>query len=580
MICNIRIKISELGATGGEFSTDRPEFFEVLRRKLARELDRENRAAPGKPSAETLTPADVRILHRSLDFRAGREPALELSVSVNDGESGGVNDNVKGDRPVSGNPVQSFIYADSQGITPRADERRPVVVGFGPAGMFCALTLAQTGLRPVVLERGEDIDGRAASVEKFWKTGELAPDSNVQFGEGGAGAFSDGKLTTLVKEKHRTGRKVMETFVDFGAPEDILIDAYPHIGTDLLRGVVKNLRNEVVRLGGSVLFGAKLCGLERNGGNITGISYAQGGNLVSLPADNVFLAIGHSARDTFELLAKEGVELSAKPMAAGFRIEHPQELINARQYGRYAPLLARRWPAIYKLAHHGAFTFCMCPGGFVVNASSEPGGLVTNGMSYSRRDGRNANSAVLAGIVPADYLPWAQYPGDPLAGMRFQRSIEQAAYRLTGGSGRLPRQTLGDFANARGVAATASLEAAFQRSVPCMDGFETQVKGGSAEADLSGLYPDFVAAKLIEGIAHFDRVIPGFGHPGAILTGPETRSSSPVRIDRDPDTLESVNCPGLYPVGEGAGYAGGITSAAIDGIRAAEKYMQKRERNS
>ncbi len=576
MICNIRIKISELSATNGEFSTDQPEFFEVLRRRLARELDRERLAAPGKQSAEALTPADVRILHRSLDFRAGREPALELSVSMKDG----VNGNVKGDRPVSVSTAKSFIYADSQGLAPRMDERRPVVVGFGPAGMFCALTLAQAGLRPVVLERGEDIDGRAASVKKFWKTGELAPDSNVQFGEGGAGAFSDGKLTTLVKEKHRTGRKVLESFVEFGAPEDILIDAYPHIGTDLLRGVVKNLRNEVVRLGGSVLFGAKLCGLERNGGNITGIKYAQGGNLVSLPADIVFLAIGHSARDTFELLTKEGIELSAKPLAAGFRIEHPQELINARQYGRYAPLLARRWPAIYKLAHHGAFTFCMCPGGFVVNASSEPGGLVTNGMSYSRRDGRNANSAVLAGIVPADYLPWAQYPGDPLAGMRFQRAVEQAAFRLTGGNGRLPRQTLGDFANARGIAATASLQTAFQRSVPCMNGFETQVKGGSAEADMSGLYPDFVATKILEGIAHFDRVIPGFGHPGAILTGPETRSSSPVRIDRDPDTLESVNCPGLYPVGEGAGYAGGITSAAIDGIRAAEKYMQKRERNS
>lgn len=566
---NISIKMAELTGTGGDFSVGNPAFFKVLSDKL-------RASSATRRAAVSAAPENIRVLKRSMDFRKGREPTLDLRIALG-------KDTV---RPAVG-------AGSTPSVSISNSSERPVVVGFGPAGIFCALTLARAGMRPVVIERGKDIDSRTKDVQKFWNGEDIDPDSNVQFGEGGAGAYSDGKLTTLVKEKNNIGRQVLETFVEFGAPEDILIDSHPHIGTDLLRDIVKNIRLAIIELGGDVHFSTKFAGIEQAGGRVSGAICESAGERFTIPSNAIFLATGHAARDTFEMLRKSGIRLSPKPSAIGFRIEHPQALINDVQYGQYSSLLSERYPAIYKLVSHGegkgeaaavnirsVYTFCMCPGGYVVNSSFERGGLVTNGMSFSLRDGKNANSAVLIGVSPADYAPFADSPDDPLSGVRFQRAIERKAYEATGGTGALPFEKLGSFAES--LKNRPGLEKAVQKITEArpaeinayFSGFSGQAFGSTRESGLAEIFPEYVPEAILAGLAGFDRIIPGFAHPEAVLTAPETLSSSPVRIDRDPVSAQSVSLSGLYPIGEGAGYAGGITSSAIDGIKAANRLIQ------
>ena len=436
-------------------------------------------------------------------------------------------------------------------------ERRPLVVGLGPAGLFAAYSLALSGARPLVIERGQDVTRRAMAVESFWSGGAFNPRSNVQFGEGGAGAFSDGKLTTGISDPRCA--QALRVLYECGAPEEILYLAKPHIGTDRLPGVVKTLREKIVSLGGEVRFETRLAGLMIEDGRVAAaaLETADGGR-ETLPADCVVLAIGHSARDTFEMLHGLGVTMIRKPFSIGARIEHSQRLINRSQYGAAAshPALGA---ADYKLSvrlpnGRSAYTFCMCPGGSVVAAASEDGGVVTNGMSAFARDGENANSALLVGVEPEDFGG-----DDPLAGVRFQRRWEQAAFQLGGGDYRAPAQRVGDFL--QGV-----------KSAGCGDVAPTY-RPGVTYTDLAQCLPGFVTETMRLALQRMDRQLSGFASPGALLTGVETRSSSPVRIQRGEDG-QSVSLPGLYPCGEGAGYAGGILSAAVDGMRAAEAALK------
>ena len=422
--------------------------------------------------------------------------------------------------------------------------KRPVVVGFGPAGMFAALILAMAGQKPLVLERGEDAASRHEKVEAFWKTGLLDPKSNVQFGEGGAGTFSDGKLNTGVNNP-RIGW-ILEQFVKAGAREDILYDAKPHVGTDVLLEVVQNLRKRIIALGGEVRFGAQVTGLRRDGDTLTGVEV--NGNEI-IPCDAAVLAIGHSARDTFEMLNAAGIPMEPKPFAMGVRIEHKQTDIDLSQYGKTDPVLP---PADYKLVEHleegTVYTFCMCPGGHVVAAASEEGRIVTNGMSYADRDGENANAALLVTVNPAIF----PYEG-PLGGMYWQRELEEKAFNLTG-TYRAPAQRVGDFLEGCPSTGPGTV-------VPTY-------RPGVAWCDLRQVLPQRITDCLRQALPRLDGKLKGFAGPDAVMTAPETRSSSPVRILRD----ESRQSPlrGLYPCGEGAGYAGGIMSAAIDGIVTAE----------
>lgn len=431
-------------------------------------------------------------------------------------------------------------------------KERPVIVGEGPAGLFCGLMLARAGYRPLILERGEAVEERSRKVAAFWAGGPLDPNSNVQFGEGGAGTFSDGKLNTLVKDKTGRNRKVLETFVEFGADPAILYQAKPHIGTDVLYGIVRSMREEIQRLGGEVRFSSQVTGLILRDGQAEGV-LLKSGEAISSPA--IVLAIGHSARDTFYSLNSQGIPMEPKPFAVGLRIQHPQTMIDLSQYGpKGAEILG---PASYKLTHQtktgrGVYSFCMCPGGYVVNASSEEGRLAVNGMSYHARDGKNANSALIVTVTPEDF------GGDgPLAGVEFQRRLETKAYDL--GGGKIPLQLYGDFKENRE-------SRAFGEVLPCM-------KGDYAFADLRSVLGETLSEALVEGVDAFGRKIAGFDRPDAILAGVESRTSSPVRIPRD-EHLESA-VKGLFPCGEGAGYAGGITSAAMDGIRVAEEIASR-----
>lgn len=427
---------------------------------------------------------------------------------------------------------------------------RPVVAGTGPAGMFAGLALAEAGLRPILLERGKAVSERRKDVEFFWQTGHLNPESNVQFGEGGAGTFSDGKLMTGIKKDAFTAR-VLQELAAAGAPEEILYLAKPHIGTDKLAVVVRRIREKIVSLGGEYRFENRLENLIVRDGKLTGLKIAApGGKIYEQPTDRLILAVGHSARDTFEMLHKNGVYIEQKPFSVGVRIEHVQKSVDAAQYGRFAghPALGA---ADYKLAAHfdngrSAYTFCMCPGGMVVAAASEPGRVVTNGMSEFARDGKNANAALLVGVEPRDFGS-----AHPLAGMYFQRCLEEAAFRAGGGDYRAPAQLVGDFLKKQVSTAVGNVNPSY--------------RPGVRFADLSAVLPDFVTETMRRAIVEMDGKLRGFAAADAVLTGVETRSSSPIRIMRD-EHFEA-NIKGLYPCGEGAGYAGGIVSSAVDGLK-------------
>ncbi len=456
-------------------------------------------------------------------------------------------------------------------------KHRPVIVGMGPAGLFCGYFLAKHGYRPILLERGRDVDARTADVAKFWETGVLDVVSNVQFGEGGAGTFSDGKLNTLVKDKDGRNKEVLKVLVEFGAPEKILYDAKPHIGTDVLAVVVKNIRNAIISFGGEVHFETEMLQLILEDGAVKGVLVNEKGHKFSIDCEQVVLAIGHSARNTFETLYQQHVPMEAKSFAVGMRVEHPQSMINESQYGMADAGMLGAAP--YKVTAktsggRGVYSFCMCPGGYVVNASSEEGCLAVNGMSFSDRGSQNANSAIIVAVTPEDFGS-----DHPLAGVYFQRELEKKAFAL--GQGKIPVQRYGDFKRCveRIIASGGNpLKDSFEDEAAAFgfweeESFRPCTKGAYHYADVTGILPEECNLAFVEGMEQFGRMIKGFDRPDALLLGVESRTSSPVRIHRDEQMQSKIR--GLYPCGEGAGYAGGITSAAMDGVRIAEEIAGK-----
>ena len=434
-------------------------------------------------------------------------------------------------------------------------KHRPIIIGSGPAGMFCAYMLAQHGYRPILFERGASVEERTSDVETFWNTGKLKPNSNVQFGEGGAGTFSDGKLNTLVKDSFGRNKKVLEIFVENGAPEEILYINKPHIGTDILVNVVRNMREKIIAWGGEVYFHSQFTDFELTDNKLKSITIFSDNCAHIYDAETLVLAIGHSARDTFSMLYDKKLPLTAKSFAVGVRVEHKQQTINDSQYGKDSPYHLPS--AAYKVTANlengrGVYSFCMCPGGYVVNASSELGHLAVNGMSYHARDGENANSAIIVSVTPEDYGS-----DHPLAGMYFQRKLEQKAYAL--GNGAVPVQCFGDFCN--------------NEATKNLGEIKPQIKGTYVLANVREIFPKEIAHSLELGIKSFDRQIQGFANADTVLSGVESRTSSPIRIERNEEF--QIENTGIYPCGEGAGYAGGITSAAMDGIKTAEKIAQK-----
>lgn len=428
---------------------------------------------------------------------------------------------------------------------------RPIVVGTGPAGLFCGLMLARHGYRPIILERGKSVEERKRDIEKFYNIAELNENSNVQFGEGGAGTFSDGKLTTGIKDIRIM--TVLREFVNYGAPEEILYLAKPHIGTDNLQKVVANIRNSIISMGGEVKFENRVCGLLIENGEIKGVEVQKGNEKYSISSECVVLATGHSGRDTFEMLKKYGVAMAQKPFSVGVRIEHSQTDISKQLYGKFYKKLP---PADYKLSAHfpngrSCYTFCMCPGGYVMGSASEKNTVVTNGMSNFLRNGQNANSAVLVGVNPSDFST-----DDPLSGIEFQRQIERKAFEIGGGNYNAPVSLVGDFLNGKTSKNLGSVIPTYRPGVTL--------------TDIGEVFPNFVTETLKMGIKEFDKKLKGFANPDAIITAAETRSSSPVRLLRNSETMQ-LNIKGLFSAGEGGGHAGGITSSAVDGIKCAEK---------
>ena len=488
----------------------------------------------------------VKLVRRSVDAR--KKPDVKIVYTIDVAVDGNENKILKqsGCKRASIAPVSYYKVPKN-----KTSDSRPVIVGFGPAGMFAALVLALAGLKPLVLERGEDAQSRHGKVERFFATGQLDSKSNVQFGEGGAGTFSDGKLNTGVNNP-RIGW-VLEQLVAAGAGEDILFDAKPHVGTDVLLTVVQNIRQRIIALGGQVRFNSQVTEILTDNGAVSGV---QINGQETVACEHVILAIGHSARDTFEYLHDCGIPMEAKPFAMGVRIEHLQEHIDKAQYGKIDPVLP---PADYKLVTHlpdeTVYTFCMCPGGYVVAAASEEGRVVTNGMSYADRGGENANAALLVTLHPKDF------PGEgPLAGMYWQRAIEEAAFRAGGGNYHAPAQRAGDFLAGSPSTGPGAVQPTY--------------RPGVTWCDLHEVLPEKITGALKTALPRLDGNLKGYADPDAVLTAPETRSSSPVRIIRD-DTKQSTGLKGLYPAGEGAGYAGGIMSAAIDGIQCAEALMDQ-----
>ena len=496
-----------------------------------------------------------RILRQSIDARKKPEIFYVYSVAVETGEPEREEKIIRNLRNRNVSKYAPLKYELPSGTGKSELKGSPVIVGSGPAGLFCAYVLCRCGYAPIVLERGECVEERIKSVENFWNTGVLKTDSNVQFGEGGAGTFSDGKLNTGVNDKKGRNQYVLDTFVSFGAPEEISYKSKPHIGTDILIDVVRNMREYIKENGGCFRFDTKMTGIETDDKGVCAVLAGD----QRIETNCLVLAIGHSARDTFKMLRDLGIEMVQKDFAVGLRIQHPQDMIDRSQYGMNTEDCRRKGlpAADYKLVNHtsngrNVYTFCMCPGGYVVNASSEAGRLAVNGMSYSGRNSLNANSAVIVGVGRDDFAS-----NDVLAGMEFQRRIEEKAYKL--GNGRIPVQNLGDFRGDDKSAGQAG-------TVPCF-------KGGYEYADLRELFTEDITEALIESIDKFSYTIKDFARTDALLAGVESRTSSPVRILRNEELVGSLE--GLYPCGEGAGYAGGITSAAMDGIKVAEKITEK-----
>ena len=518
-----------------------------------------------------ITPEQIErleIRRRSLDGRKKPELFYSYTVDIKTAREEQVLHRAKNS--------QAAICREKPYTFPKPGEEKlfspPVIAGTGPAGLFAGLMLARAGYRPVILERGEDVDSRRKRVDEFWKTGNLDVRSNVQFGEGGAGTFSDGKLNTLVKDPLMRNRLVLEIFCEFGADPSILYDSKPHIGTDVLSGIVKAMRQEIVRLGGQVRFCCQVTDLVTEGGQICGVKVRQQERKPDenteeneddklqekeefLPAQAVILAVGHSARDTFSMLEEKKIPMDAKSFAVGLRIQHPQPLINLSQYGREKA--GSLGAASYKLTRQtstgrGVYSFCMCPGGYVVDASSEKGHLAVNGMSYHARDGKNANSALIVTVTPEDF-PEA----GPLGGVAFQRSLEKLAYQAA--DGRIPVQLYEDYRAGRMSRQLGEIE--------------PQMRGRWAFGNLREVMPEKLNLALLEAMEGFGQMIRGFDRPDALFAGIESRTSSPVRIWRNEEMESKVR--GLYPCGEGAGYAGGITSAAMDGVKVAEAIVRR-----
>ena len=525
--------------------------------------------------------AELEIVRRSLDARDKTDIRYIYSVDVS----------IKNEKAVLSNkrikdiaPAKKILYNDpfQKGMTLQ-NVRRPIIIGFGPAGMFCAYKLAKAGLRPIVFERGRDVDSRRADVEQFWSSGRLNTSSNVQFGEGGAGTFSDGKLNTMIHDHYGRIGEVFNIFVEHGADPSIRYNNKPHIGTDALTGIIRNIREDIIASGGEVHFNSCLTDIKCDAdGHVAAVTI---NDTDEYTCSELVLAIGHSARDTFRMLQKFSMAMEPKPFAIGVRVQHPQSLIGRAQYGdAYEELPAADYKVTYQCPDgRSVYSFCMCPGGFVVNASSEEGRLAVNGMSNAGRDEVSANSAIVVSVDTRDYAGYddctvsdvpaehdalinrnalinrdAAKASDALAGMYFQQELERKCYELGGGA--IPGQYLADFMNGRATAA--------------FDLQQPNTKGQCVPADLHAMLPDFVSESITQAMPHFGRIIKGFDADDTLLLGLESRTSSPVRLLRD-DSLQSQNMAGIYPCGEGAGYAGGITSAAVDGIKVYEEIILK-----